>query len=49
MLLVMLLHKSGMLYQWYKLDQRDIDCGSINGFKNRLKGIRKTKIGFFMD
>ena len=35
--------------RWNKLDQRDIDCGSINGFKNKLEGIRKTKIGFFMD
>jgi len=32
-----------------KLNQRDIDCGSINSFKNRLEGIRKTRIGFFMD
>ena len=35
--------------RWNKLDQRDIDCGSINGFKNKLEGIRKTRIGFFMD
>jgi len=35
--------------QWNKLEQTDIDCGSINGFKNKLEGIRKTRIGFFMD
>jgi len=35
--------------RWNKLDQRDIDCESINGFKNKLEGIRKTRIGFFVD
>jgi len=35
--------------RWNKLDQRDIDCGNINGFKNKLKGIQKTRICFFMD
>ena len=35
--------------RWNKLDQRDIDCGSIKGFRNRLEGIRKTRIVFFMD
>ena len=29
--------------------QTDIDCDSINGFKNKLEKIRKQKIGFFMD
>jgi len=35
--------------RWNKLDQTDIDCKSINGFKNKLEKIRKQKIGFFMD
>ena len=35
--------------RWNKLNQGDVDCGSINGFKNRLEGIRKTRIGFFME
>ena len=35
--------------RWNKLDQTDIDCESINGFKNKLEKIRKQKIGFFMD
>jgi len=30
--------------RWNKLDQRDIDCGSINGFKNKLVGLRKTRM-----
>ena len=35
-----------------KLEQSDIDCGSINGFKNKLElleVIQKTRIGLFMD
>jgi len=35
--------------RWNKLDQRDIECGSINGFKNKLEGTRKTRISLFMD
>jgi len=32
--------------RWNKLKQRNIDCGSISGFKNRLK---RNQEGFFMD
>jgi len=32
-----------------KLEHTDVDCGSISSFKNKLEGIRKTRIGFFMD
>jgi len=38
------------LDRWNKLDQMDIDCESINSFKNKLEKIQKQKIyGFFMD
>jgi len=35
--------------RWNRLDQKDIDIDTINGFKRRLEIIRNTRIGFFMD
>ena len=40
---------SRVVDRWNKLRQTDIDCESINGFKNKLDKLRKNKIGFFMD
>jgi len=34
---------------WNKLEQEDVDCGSVNEFKNTLNKLRKRKMGFFVD
>jgi len=34
---------------WNKLDQKDIDIDTVNGFKRRLENIRNARMGFFMD
>jgi len=35
--------------RWNRLDQRDIDIDTVNGFKRRLENKRNTRMGFFMD
>jgi len=38
-----------VINRWNQLDQEAVDSGTVNSFKNNLKRIRKSKIGFFMD
>jgi len=35
--------------RWNRVDQKDIDIDTVNGFKRRLENKRNTRIGFFMD
>ena len=35
--------------RWNSLSQQDINCSTVNSFKNCLIRIRHTKMGFFMD
>jgi len=38
-----------VINRWISLDQKSFDSASINQFKNNLKRLRSTRIGYFMD